>query len=60
MMLSEKNRPFQHSNWSWNNRAKPRICERCGEEYMPRSRTQRFCCKECRLKTKEERWTGTT
>ena len=25
-----------------------RTCERCGSEFEPRSRTQRYCSKDCR------------
>lgn len=32
-----------------------RTCERCGKEFRPRRRTQKFCCTDCRLKHYEEK-----
>ena len=55
-MLAEQRYPIRTDGWAgWNQRAKPRKCEVCGEEYMPKSRSQRFCCKACRELAKKER-----
>ena len=33
--------------WNWD-AGKPKKCQFCGKEYQPKSRTQKFCSKECR------------
>lgn len=35
-----------------------RTCERCGAEYVPNMRVQRYCCKECRYEAEKERKHG--
>lgn len=53
-MLTEGNRPYRQAPWSWNSDAKPRHCDQCGTEYMPRSRTAAYC-DECRRERRGRR-----
>ncbi len=52
-MLTEVNRPRRQAPWDWNANAKPRKCADCGGEFMPRSRTAKYC-DECREERKRE------
>ena len=54
MRLTESNRPQRTAPWDWNANAKPRNCDQCGTEYMPRSRTSRYCDR-CREERKRAR-----
>ena len=44
MIATEQRYPMRTDGWAgWNQRAKPRKCEVCGKEYMPKSRSQKRC-----------------
>lgn len=53
-MLSEFERYAVPSDFNWNSNPKARKCERCGEEYMPRSRSAKYC-DACRAWLKENK-----
>lgn len=42
-MLTERSKYAMPSDFSWNPNPQPRKCARCGEEYMPRSRSSKYC-----------------
>lgn len=43
-------------NWSGRREGEAvRECERCGAEYVPAMRAQRFCSRKCRMAARKER-----